>query len=323
MTAEDLVWIIGHRGLLGSAVLRHLRSCGRTRVMTVPIPWAHEAESVAALRRGVDELADRAAGGGWRVVWCAGTGTPATPQPVLEAEQRVLAALLEAIGARIGAGIERNGALFLASSAGAVYGSSAEPPYDEATPPAPLSYYGVSKLAQESLARDFGERSGVPTLIGRISNLYGPGQNLVKPQGVITHLCRAHLTGQPVSIYVSMDTIRDYLFVDDCAAKIVDGVDLLRAGGLGDGATIKVLAAQQGTTLGAVIAECRRVFKRAPRVVLGASPLSAVQARDLRMRSVVAPAIDRRPLTPIGAGISATAVDLALAMQRGDLVARR
>ncbi len=62
-----------------------------------------------------------------------------------------------------------------------------------------------------------------PLLVGRLSNLYGPGQDLAKPQGLISQLCRAQLTRRPLSIYVSLDTRRDYLFVDDAAAMVVAG----------------------------------------------------------------------------------------------------
>ena len=59
-------------------------------------------------------------------------------------------------------------------------------------------------------------------VIGRIANLYGPGQDPTKAQGLVSQLCRAHLERRPTSIYVSLDTARDYLFVDD-AARLVLG----------------------------------------------------------------------------------------------------
>ncbi|MGN6607356.1 MAG: NAD-dependent epimerase/dehydratase family protein [Jatrophihabitans sp.] len=322
MTRPDTVWVIGAGGLLGSAVRRRIESLGRDAVITNAIPWGDEDACTAALDRGVEELAARAGHDGWQILWCAGTGTPAAASSVLDQEGRALAALLDSVGRRLGTAFTaEQGALFLASSAGAVYAGSGGAPHSELTEPVPLSSYGVAKLAHEALVRDFSVRTGVRSLVGRISNLYGPGQNLRKPQGVITHLCRAHLTGQPISIYVSMDTIRDYLFVDDCAAKIVDGIALLRAGGLPDPSTLKVLATQQGTTLGAVIAECRRIWKRAPRVILAPSPLASVQARDLRLLSRVATEIDlRTPPTPLGVGISATADSLAVAYRAGALL---
>jgi len=48
-------------------------------------------------------------------------------------------------------------------------------------------------------------------MVGRMSNLYGPGQNLKKVQGLISQMCLRVLTRQPLVLYVPLDTIRDYL----------------------------------------------------------------------------------------------------------------
>ena len=81
--------------------------------------------------------------------------------------------------------------------------------------------------------------------------------------------------------------------------------------------TTKILASQRAITIGAVIGEMRRIFKRSPRVVLGASPVSALQARDLSLRSRVWPDLDRRTLTPLPVGIAATAAALQRMLQTG------
>jgi UDP-glucose 4-epimerase len=158
-------------------------------------------------------------------------------------------------------------------------------------------------------------------LIGRIANIYGPGQNLAKAQGLISQICRSHLTGQPLSIFVSLDTLRDYLFAPDCAALIVDGLALLQQEGPGTGPTVvtKILASQRAITIGAVLGEMRRIFKSSPRIVLGASAVSAMQARDLSLRSRIWPELDRRTLTPLPAGIAATAADLQEKLRAGSL----
>ena len=127
-----------------------------------------------------------------------------------------------------------------------------------------------------------------------------------------------------MSIYVSLDTLRDYFFAPDCAELIVEALARLReersatqpvaVTGL---VTTKILASQRAITIGAVIGEMRRIFKRSPRVVLGASPVSALQAKDLSLRSRVWPDLDRRTLTPLPVGIAATAADLQRKLQTG------
>jgi UDP-glucose 4-epimerase len=193
------------------------------------------------------------------------------------------------------------------------------PPYDESSPVRPLAAYGQAKLDGEALVTAWSQRTGTPSLIGRIANLYGPGQNLGKGQGLISQICRTHLTGQPLSIYVSLDTLRDYLFAPDCARLIVAGLARLRQE---DSSTrplvvTKILASQRAITIGAVLGEMRRIFKRSPRIVLGASGVAAMQAKDLSLRSRVWTEVDRRALTPLPAGISATAADLQRQLQAG------
>jgi NAD dependent epimerase/dehydratase family len=211
------------------------------------------------------------------------------------------------------------GALFVASSAGGIYAGSAQPPFSEQTPARPISPYGHAKLATEWLAADFSERTGVPVLIGRIANLYGPGQNVDKPQGLVSQLCRAHLTRTPVSIYVPLDTARDYLYVDDAARVIVDGLERVREEG---GRKIKIIASGRTTSVAAIIAELGRVTKRRPQIVLGASPNARYQARDLRLRSAVWPDLDRGARTTLAAGISATLESVGQDARRGRFAQR-
>jgi UDP-glucose 4-epimerase len=201
-------------------------------------------------------------------------------------------------------------ALFYASSAGGLYAGATEPPFTEEHPVIPISPYGHAKQAAELAVRQFADSTGTPSLIGRIANLYGAGQNLSKQQGLISHLCRAQIAAQPASIFVSLDTLRDYLFVDDCAEMVADALDdvswvVSEGGGMGH-SVVKIFASQQATTVGALIGECRRVLKRPLRVVRGSSPVAGYQTRDLRLRSTVWSSLDRRALTPLPVGIHAT-----------------
>ena len=142
-------------------------------------------------------------------------------------------------------------------------------------------------------------------LIGRIANLYGPGQDLAKAQGLVTVLCRAHLARRPASIYVSLDTARDYVFVDDVARLAVAGADRVADEPPGT-VVVKILASQVGTTVAAILGELRRITKHRPRVVLGSSSLARFQARDLRFRSVVWRDLDRLVTTSLPSGMAAT-----------------
>ena len=83
----------------------------------------------------------------------------------------------------------------------------------------------------ESRAHRWAVESGGRVVVGRIANLYGPAQGLEKPQGLISHLIKSHLPRVPISIYVSLDTMRDYIYAADCAELVVDTLREVRATG--------------------------------------------------------------------------------------------
>lgn len=311
MTAP-LSWVVGAGGLLGSHVTRTLAQEGVVWTPELAVPW-DQPEGADLLGRAARAFLKAADGGPWQVAWCAGAGVTGTDRASLAAEVVLFEQLLTTL-ARSGAG--REGALFFASSAGGVYAGAAEAPFTETHPVAPLSPYGEAKVALEGAATSWGEQTGVPVLLGRIANLYGPGQNLAKPQGLISQLCRAQLLRQPVSMFVPLDTVRDYLFAPDCAELIARSLGRLRAEG---GVHVKVLASQQAVTIGALVGELRRVFKSAPRIVYGSSSTSHFHARDLRLRSQVWTDLDRRPVTPLPVGIKATLLGLGRMLGEGRL----
>jgi len=281
-----------------------------------PIAWSARGAGAIDLRYQAGQFLRAAGDRPWTVAWCAGSGVTGSAANALRLE---LDALRETLDALAAAARGRDGAFFFASSAGGVYSGVSAPPYDESSPVRPLAPYGQAKLDGEALVTAWSQRTGTPSLIGRIANLYGPGQNLGKGQGLISQICRTHLTGQPLSIYVSLDTLRDYLFAPDCARLIVAGLARLRQeeSSTQPAVVTKILASQRAVTIGAVLGEMRRIFKRSPRIVLGASAASAMQAKDLRLGSRVWPELDRRAFTPLPAGISATAADLQRKLQAG------
>lgn len=313
-----LTWVIGASGLVGQAVCRAGVEAGHD-VRRVPVPWqADRGAQRAALRAGLQMMFEEAPGDPWGAVWVAGAGVVGTSPAALQVEADVFAAFLEDLADRSLSGLGPSG-LFFASSAGGLYAGSANPPFTERSPVAPLAPYGHQKLAMESLVNDFAARTGVPAMIGRITNVYGPGQNLAKAQGLVSQLGKAYLLRRPISLYVSLDTIRDYIFVDDCAKMIITGLGELTAlDGTGVPVT-KIIGSGVPVTIATVLGEYRRLFRRRPPVVLGDSPNRRFQVRDLRMRSVTWRHLDRFAATTLPTGIGATVADLAARLRTGEL----
>lgn len=296
------IWVVGGSGLLGSAVRRRAALDGHP-VVTSPVPWNEPERAVEALLATAATLP----AGGWWLAWCAGGGVVASGEDQLARELHVLREFL----ARWQPAEHAAGAVFFASSGGAVYAGSSNPPFTEETEPVPVAPYGHSKMQAEALFAGFAERTSVPLLIGRISNLYGPGQNLSKGQGLVSLLCRAHLTGEPLSVFVSRDTKRDYLYVDDAAEMVVEGLGAIART---SGVHVKILASGRSVTVAELIGELRRVTRGLPPVVSGRSPAARFQVSDLRMRSTAWPPLQGCARTPLGVGIAScmAAVEVSL-----------
>ncbi len=116
--------------------------------------------------------------------------------------------LLEAC---VGTSIER---LVYASSS-SVYGDDTPLPMRETAVPAPLSPYGVTKLAAEHLCNLYQVNHGVPCVSLRYFTVYGPRQ---RPDMAFHRFLRAAITSQPVVLYGDGEQTRDFTFVADAAA---------------------------------------------------------------------------------------------------------
>lgn len=321
-TDMALLWVIGSSGLVGRAVWRQALLTGH-QVRSTLVPWSGgEIDQLAALDAGLTSVVAEAAGGDWSLAWVAGAGVIGSAPDVLETEARVLTAFLDRVStvARSGSGPR---ALFIASSAGGLYAGSTGPPFTEQSPVAPLAPYGHQKLRIEAAAADFARSTGVPTIVGRMTNVYGPGQDLAKAQGLVSQLAKASILRQPISLYVSLDTLRDYVFVDDAAAVIVAATDeagqhvgsALPTGSL----LVKIIGSGAPLSIAALLGEFGRVTRRRPLVVLGDSPNRRFQVHDLRMRSTTWTHLDRHVTTTLPSGIAATVADLSRQLRRGQL----
>lgn len=301
--------------MLGSSIRRELAGRAGWSIADVPpLPWGAGAAAVGvAAREGAELLVSRAIAEDdprWAVLWAGGAAVTASSDPQAERELEQLESALA--GMRPALSAQPGGVVFYSSSAGGVYAGSPEPPFTEATPPAPLAPYGRLKLRSEAMIADFGRSIGADSLIGRMANLYGPGQRLDKLQGLISHIALAGVTSTPVSVYVSFDTLRDYLYIDDAARLVLDAVErLLREGG----AVTKILASGTATTIAELLEHFRAVTGESPRAVPGSSATAAYQAYDLRLRSTVWPEIDAFRPTTLREGIRATIDDIESAVQ--------
>lgn len=132
--------------------------------------------------------------------------------PVFDARVNILDTVRLFVAAA-GSGVER---IVFASSA-AVYGDPGEIPTPEESPLAPLSPYGIGKLAGEGFLAFFARRHGLSGVALRFANVYGPRQDSTGEAGVVAVFCQRLLAGEPVTIHGDGRQTRDFVHVEDVA----------------------------------------------------------------------------------------------------------
>jgi nucleoside-diphosphate-sugar epimerase len=107
------------------------------------------------------------------------------------------------------------------ASSSSIYGAAETLPTYEAISPLPISPYGVTKLAGESLLGAY-RQLGISTAALRYFTVYGPRQ---RPDMAIRRFIAAALTGEPVPLFGTGAQRRDFTFVSDvveATARVVE-----------------------------------------------------------------------------------------------------
>jgi UDP-glucose 4-epimerase len=111
---------------------------------------------------------------------------------------------------------------FVCISSSEVYGSARWTPMDEDHPTLPTTPYGASKLAAEALALSFHCTYGLPAVVVRPFNAYGPRGHVDGPSGeVIPRFVRRAMAGKPLVIFGDGMQTRDFTWVEDTVHGIL------------------------------------------------------------------------------------------------------
>lgn len=219
--------VTGAAGFIGSSVTRRLASSGWNVIGIEAFTdyydparkrrnaaWAAEGGDVTIIERDLldpqldltelvsssDVVFHLAAQPGVRASWGEHFGEYSRRN--VDATQRLLEAAVDVPRLR----------RFVYASSSSVYGDAEQYPTGEDDTPAPISPYGVTKLAAEHLTRLYGRLHGVPTVALRYFTVYGPRQ---RPDMAFHRFIRAALTDQPISLYGDGSQIREFTYVDD------------------------------------------------------------------------------------------------------------
>ncbi|WP_417684489.1 GDP-L-fucose synthase [Roseibium sp.] len=216
------IWVAGHRGLVGSALVRRLQSEG--------------CEILTASREAAD-LCDQRATFDWVkrfkpdaiIVAAAKVGgifaNDSRPAEFLYENLMIEANIIEAAHRQ-----KVQKLLFLGSSC--IYPKFAEQPIDESAlltgPLEPTNeWYAIAKIAGIKLAQAYRKQYGRDYISAMPTNLYGPGDNFdLTSSHVLPALIRkAHEAkindAKELTIWGTGTPKREFLYVDDCAAALI------------------------------------------------------------------------------------------------------
>ena len=121
--------------------------------------------------------------------------------------------------------VKRKSIPIIFSSSSSVYGKNPKLPKIEKDWLSPISPYAASKLAAEAMTLAFRESYGIPTLVYRLFNVYGPKQNpdslyaAVVPKWIF-----AAFKGEALVVYGDGEQKRDFTFVDDVVQILTNSI---------------------------------------------------------------------------------------------------
>ncbi len=106
---------------------------------------------------------------------------------------------------------------FILISSSEVYGTAERAPMDEGHPLNPRSPYAATKAGADRLAYSYYVTYGLPIVIARPFNNYGPYQH---PEKVVPRFITQALLDEPLTIHGDGHASRDWLYVEDDAEAI-------------------------------------------------------------------------------------------------------
>jgi UDP-glucose 4-epimerase len=135
----------------------------------------------------------------------------AVKEPIFDAECNILGSI-HLLGLAVEYQVRR---FIYASTGGAIYGEPKVLPATEETPVMPITPYGISKHTAEHYLYLYHVLYGLPYVVLRYGNVYGPRQSSKGEAGVVAIFCEQMLQGIRPTIYGDGSKTRDYVEVAD------------------------------------------------------------------------------------------------------------
>ena len=112
---------------------------------------------------------------------------------------------------------------FVLGSTFVVIGRPHKLPVDERTPCWPTMIYGVNRLTSEHYCKIYHEVYGIDTVIFRITNSFGPREQVVSTKNAINFLIHQAFLGKTVTIFKKGKFFRDLIYISD----VISGIKII------------------------------------------------------------------------------------------------
>lgn len=201
---------------------------------------------------------------------------------------------------RLFEGAAAQGIRVVYASSSSVYGDATGYPLREDTQLAPVSPYGMTKLAGEVLASTYGRSRGLDAVGLRYFSVYGPRQ---RPDMAFSLMLRCLLENRPFPLLGSGRQTREFTYVGDVVAATLAAMLRAPAGrvyNVGGGGEISVLES---------MAVCERIVGRRLHVQHTAPIAGEARRTSADVRRAAAD-LDWRPTTSLEAGLEAQVGEL-------------
>jgi len=109
---------------------------------------------------------------------------------------------------------------FILGSTFIVIGRPRKLPVNENTVCNPTTIYGTNRLASEHLCKIYHELYGINTNVFRITNSYGPREQIIPNKNAVNFLIHKAFKKEKISIYNKGEFFRDLIYVDDVISGI-------------------------------------------------------------------------------------------------------
>ncbi len=226
------VLVTGGAGFISSAFVRHLLQATPYEIVSLDaLTYAGNLENLADIRSHErlsfvqgdirDESLVRSVVSSVDVIVNAAAESH-VEKSIVEGASEFVATNVEGTRVLLDAIREEPVERFILISSSEVYGTAEAPVMDEEHPLNPRSPYAATKAGADRLAYSYYTTYGLPILIVRPFNNYGPHQH---PEKVIPRFVLQALADEPLTVHGDGAASRDWLYVDDDAEAIEAAIE--------------------------------------------------------------------------------------------------